>query len=156
MDKKVEPVDIIDLLAFQEYKIAVLYNVFASCYEESRDLWVSMAIDEIEHQRMIRNLKPYVDKGKLYFNAMISKVEFVEAHIKTIEGLIEQYEKNPVDIKEAMQAALNIENSMLDQDLFVYFNGDGEILNNAIEMLSRDTFKHYNALVQEAQKLDAV
>lgn len=153
MEKNIQPIDIIDLLAYQEYKLALLYNIFASNYPEYRDLWVNMAVDEIEHQRLIRNFKHYINEGKLFFNAMISKVDYVESHIKTIEGLIARFEKNPVDIKEAMQIALNVENSMLDQDLFVYFSGDGEIMKNGLQMLTRDTQKHYNELVLSMQKL---
>jgi hypothetical protein len=156
MDKKIEPVDIIDLLAYQEYKLALLYNLFADLYPECSDLWASMAIDEIEHQRLIRSLKPYVDEGRLYFNAMLSKVEFVEGHLKTLEGLILRFEKTPVGIQEALEIALNIENSMLDQDLFAYFFGDGKILKNGLEMLTRDTQKHYNSLVQEVQRIGTV
>lgn len=156
MDKKVQPVDIIDLLAFQEYKLAVLYNLFAATYSECTQLWAGLAVDELEHQRLIRGFKPLIDGGSLYFNAMISKVEFIEGHIKTIEGLISRFESNPVDIKEALQIALNIENSMLDQDLFAYFFGDSEALKSGLDFLTRDTQQHYNALLMAAQKTGAV
>lgn len=156
MDKKTEPVDIIDLLAYQEYKLAVLYNIFGASLPEYSELWAEMAIEEIEHQRLIRAFKPYIDEGKIYFNAMILKIAFVEAHINSIENMIKRYEQDPPGIKEALEVALNIENSMLDQDLFNYFSGDGEILKAGLDTLSKDTFKHYNDLLATAQKIGSV
>lgn len=156
MAKEIQPVDIIDLLAYQEYKLAILYNLFGATIPEYSDLWADLALEEIEHQKLIRAFKPYLDEGKLYFKAMISKVEFVEAHIKSIEGMIKNYEKNPIGIKEALRVALKIENSMLDQDLFNYFNGDGQVLQEGLRTLSKSTFKHYNDLLQEANKIGAV
>lgn len=156
MDKKNEPVDIIDLLAYQEYKIAVLYNLFGATIPEYSDLWAELAFEEIEHQRLIRAFKPYIKEGRVYFNAMISKLEFVEAHINSIENMIKRYEKKSADINEALNVALNIENSMLDQDLFNYFSGDGDVFKAGLQTLSKDTFRHYNDLMKVAKDIGAI
>jgi len=154
MEPKAKPIEIVDLLAYQEYKLAILYNEFGHKFPEKLELWANLSVDELEHRKLVRGLYDLVDEGTLYFNAMVLKVSNIENHLRAIEKLIER-SKNDDDmtIKEAIEIAINLENSMLDQSLFTFFSGDSVILNNALKMLTRDTQEHYNMLMKEAEKV---
>ena len=51
MENKTKPIKIVDLLAYQEYKLAVLYNEFAHKFPEQLELWTNLVVDELEHQK---------------------------------------------------------------------------------------------------------
>jgi len=153
MESKTEPIAIIDLLAFQEYKLSVLYNEYGNKFPEKSSLWNKLVKDELEHKKLIRGLYDIVKEGQLYFNAMVLKVSNIENHIKTIEKLIKNaQEDSNLTSEEAINTALKIENSMIDQGLFTYFSGDSKILKNALNQLTRGTEEHYNLLLEASNK----
>ena len=155
MESKTEPLKIVDLLAYQEYKLAVLYNEFGHKFPEHLELWAKMVVDELEHQKLVRGLGKLVDEGKLYFNAMILKVSNIEHHLRSIEREIEKAKDNDfMTINEALNIAIGLENSLLDQNIFTFFSGDSAILNNALQSLTRDTQKHHLMLIKTADSIE--
>jgi rubrerythrin len=157
MEPKTGPLKIVDLLAYQEYKLALLYNEFAHQFPEAAELWENMKVDELEHQKLVRGLNQYVEAGKLYFNAMILKTSKLENHIESLEKLIERAkDEGEFSLQEAVELAINLEQSMLDQNFFTFYSGDSEILNKTLDLLTRDTQEHYNMLLEEAEKLGFV
>jgi hypothetical protein len=153
MTKSLKPIDVIDLLGTQEYKIALLYKEFSERFPIYKDMWSELVKDELEHQRLILSFKKYLDEGKIFFNGMMLRVENIKEHIQFIEDVIDKTLTEGLTLKEAVKTALEIEGSMIDQDFFIFFTGDAKILNAGLQTLTNETNKHYNTLRDAAERL---
>lgn len=145
---ELSPTEIADLLADQEYQVALLYQAFAERFPRYRELWEDIARDELEHQQLVLSFKKHLEEGKLFFNAMMLNIGTIEKQIQLIATIATKTQNGEISEKEALEQAVEIEGSLVDQEMFRFFKGDSKIYREGLGQLSSQTQSHYNKLLE--------
>lgn len=144
--------EIIALLAQQEYKIALLYQEFSIAFPDYKNIWNSLVEEEMEHYNILVSFQKPIQNGEIIFNAMILKVDNLIKDIHSIDELINKMKKRIVAFDDALQKALVIEGSILEQGFCNFFSGDSKVLSEGLRNISTQTQNHYNILMKITNK----
>ena len=149
---------LIDLMQEQEQLMCKLYQTYAQLFAAEKAPWLQLAKAEIEHAAWVETLRENVTDGLAHIDErrliLVDAYEAVTSEVKTEIAQCREKRKQPAD---AFAAALRLERTMLETDLFAFFEGDSPMLKGILCSLKTGTEKHLQDLEQlieaEAQKL---
>jgi hypothetical protein len=118
---KPEVDELIQYLQLYELSIANLYDTFATALPESRKAWKVFANEERLHAKWINALDLLVKNEKLSVEKTKFTVQGTNVAIDYIERQIDRTEKNNIDLKQALNIAINIEKSLLENAFLKIF-----------------------------------
>lgn len=133
----------VEPLIENEQLVCELYKQFAKKFPENKDFWESIASDETKH---IAFLKDTLSRN-LTFNEKAmnrSHVKNMISHIETL--LVKTVKSSGFSQLDAVNEALNIENSMVEMKFFEPFRNQNGTMDALISTVEKDTRKHYNRL----------
>lgn len=141
---------VIQLLIENEQLVFELYTQFAKRFPDQKDFWESIARDESKH---IAFLKDTMNRNLTFDEKVLSR-NHVKNMISHIENLIVKAKRagdfSPVD---AVNEALNIENSMVEMKFFEPFRKIDGTIDALISTIEKDTRKHYEKLKELRNRL---
>lgn len=147
---KLDPKQLIELLAQHERAIGRLYSLYASNLPAYRTLFEDLSRQEEGHAQLLEELGTAVSRGELCclvdrFNPMA-----VRTALAYVGEQIEQCRADSyISPKQALSVARDMENSLLESRWFEVFEGDAPKLKETLERLARET-KEHRQLVQAA------
>lgn len=147
---KLDPKQLIELLAQHERAVGRLYSIYASNLPAYKTLFEELSEQEEGHAQMLEELGASVSEGELCCLAD----RFNPMAVKTALGYVgEQIEQCRADSnispRQALSVARDMENSLIESKWFEVFEGDAPKLKETLERLARETNKH-RQLVQVA------
>lgn len=131
-----------DLYVQCEKNMERLYLEFARLFPEEADFWNLMALEEMNHAGWIAKLAKAVAEGKVEFAEGKVKTYTLKTFIQYQEGLIKSAKQEKIDIKRAVNVALDMEKSLIEKEVFAHFAGDNAEKNNLLDRLGKATAKH--------------
>lgn len=131
-----------------EGKIAKLYLAYGDKFPERIKLWQGLAKDELRHSALLLDLDERF--GEIEGNWQISNnapaiLEYIGAFI---ESCLEKVEGKSLDLKEALNNALSLEQSMIEKKSFEIFASANSEIVTVLEKLNRETEGHRQWLLK--------
>ena len=118
---KPEVDELIQYLQKYELSIAKLYETFATILPESRIEWTVFANEERLHEKWINSLHSLVKDEKLSVEKTRFTVQGTKIAIDFVERQIDNTIKHNIDQKQALNTAINIEKSLLENAFLKVF-----------------------------------
>lgn len=143
MFKEINMSYVIELLIENEQLVYELYKQFAKKFPENKDFWESIASDEMKH---IAFLKDTLNRNIPFHERSMSRnsIKNMISHIETL--LVIAVKNSEFSQLDAVNEALNIENSMVEMKFFEPFRKQTGTLDARISIIEKETRKHYERL----------
>lgn len=139
-------------LAKNELLMNRLYSQYSKNLPELKGFWDDIATDEIDHYNMVLELNRKVDEGTVFVDKDRFKLEAVELVGKFLSEKIDEAQTNKLSLVESLSVAENVENSLLERNIFKIFEADSADLKNLLDNLRIETEEHLRE-VQEQIKI---
>lgn len=133
---------IIELFIEQELILADIYERFSDLFPEYRDFWRKMAGEEKEHASWVQHLLHGVVSDKVFFAEGKTRSYTVTKYIEYLKSTIAAFEKNPPDIIRALSISRDIENALIERNMFSFFEGDSKEVQKVISILEAAQYEH--------------
>lgn len=148
-DKK----SIISLFEENEMRVSRLYSLYSQKIPGHKRFWKKISQEEVEHSNAISEAfnstkqEEHFKENKFLRGIINYITEFVEKET-------EKTRKNEISHAEAVQAALRLEQSMIEKKCFELFIPTNNSLKNILKKLNRETEKHIGMLQDEWKKIN--
>jgi len=120
-----EKVSIAELLASHEEAIGNLYKEFAEKFGGMKDFWTKLSAEETQHAYWLRRLNARIEKeGCGYINTEQFRSEAVEESLRKINKKLEELRQSDIFLKDVLEFAMQLEESILENKYFDLFVGD--------------------------------
>lgn len=140
----------IDVMKAHEKAIGDLYRLFAKKIPKEEKFWNKIAREEDSHADILQLLDDQVESRETVFIPrdfklvdILESLDFIKVIIEATAG------QNKVTMKEALEAALQIEKSMLEKEFFSFFDSDSKEFQKDIEDLRIYTEQHIERLSEK-------
>lgn len=140
------------LLEDNELLIGQLYRQYAAKFPRQVRLWSGLALDEMNHARMLRRLRSQLPAGKERRGGQRFDVGTLSTFRDFMKSLLYgTMEKGPVP-QSALSTALYIQWSLMEQDLFCLYEEDPVELRTVLKSLAAGTCKQRDRLLKVLKK----
>jgi hypothetical protein len=134
--------NIVENLARHEEAIGRLYDQYAKKFPQSAVFWNKISQEENEHAHWLRRLNTRVRDGSGHVNPDRFRPKEILASMANIEKLIDKATNSDLASVEALQQALKIEQSMLENKYFEVFGEDSPEIKQVLIFLAEATRTH--------------
>ena len=111
------------LLVEHEEAISKLYNAYAQKFPEYKNFWATVSWEELDHAEKIRQLSQTIKKGHARFDLEKFKASVIKLSMDYIAKELVRAKKEDISLKNALSIALNIEEAIIDGEVFESFKG---------------------------------
>jgi hypothetical protein len=132
----------LDMLREHEKAIGRLYETYAHRFPQDREFWLLLAQEEDQHARWIDLLQREVedDPSGLVVNRFPAAAINYSLHY--INGLMEDAQRPGLTPVNALSAALDIEQALLENKYFEVFTSDSTGIQRLLQLLRQGTQTH--------------
>lgn len=139
--------ELIEKLAEHEETISKLYSLYSQRFTQQVELWGTLAWEELEHAKKIRELGEAIGKNQCSFNASAFNPKALEASLNYIRQQIEAVRTGKeLTLINALSIALSIEKSIIDGKVFEAFTGFSDNTRTLIRELRKALDDHYRSI----------
>ena len=134
--------DLIDLLIRQEELVGEFYRACAGKFPERSDVWLSLAVAEDGHARILRSVAADPAEGRaftIHRNFALNPLRFM---LQFVKKQTEALESPGFTLINALSIARDIENSILEKKVVEPAPGDSADIRAKIEQLKAETTQH--------------
>lgn len=146
-------VKMMELYIEQELTLAKLYRGFSALYPEHASFWNSLARDELEHAGWIKVLRDYATKGMLSFQDGRTKTYTIATFIGYIHETAKKAQGDKTPLVRALSIASDIENSLLEKNIFGHFTGESPEVRQILRVLQEGQRNHASRISRYAAHL---
>jgi len=111
------------LLADHEHAMARLYRAYARRFPERQDFWSRLADEEDQHAKWLQRLLIRVEEGLGCVRPERFDRSAVDDSMQQIARMINEAAKPEFSMAEALQAAMTLEQTLLEAKYFEVFEG---------------------------------
>jgi len=137
---------ILGMMAAHEAAVGDLYRAYAEVFPRRREFFLQIAAQEGEHARAIAGLVDRVRAGRGHVPQGRFPSESVLASLDQVEERTRDATRKRFSLAEALAAALELEEGMLEQRCFEVVEGDSPELVEVLRKLETDTREHREAI----------
>jgi hypothetical protein len=146
MTATADPRDVVLALAEHEEAMSALYSAYAAEFPQVGGLWSSLARDEHGHGALLRSLA----EGTGDLTAFVENREYdlaeVQADTERLKNLAHITPAAGFPLQEAFRVALKLEDSLIESQIFVVYDGDPPEVTRVVDTLREQTEKHQRRL----------
>ena len=146
MPKQTERVSLLKQFSLNENKISQLYSVYVSKFPEQASLWERLAKDEKRHATLLSDLDNRFNQEIKNWQISDNAPAILDYIGKFIDDCLQQAKNS--DIKEALNNALSLEQSMIEKKNFDIFSTVNPEITAVLEKLNRETEGHRLGLMK--------
>jgi rubrerythrin len=143
--------EVLKLLVSHELAVKRLYEIYASKFPATRELWVRLAGDEEQHAAWLRELCWDESLETTDFDTGRFRPDTIRASMDNLQKQIAKAETGDVTPGAALLTAHYVENSILERDYFKVLEADSPEMQSVFERLAAETRGHREA-VSEAME----
>ena len=144
---------ILGLFAENEAKVAKLYEIFSRKISGYKGYWTKMAKEEFEHTKLLEKLEHDFQGGDEYFDLRNYSKEIIENIGYFLDVKIREAKIHNLSQNDALEIALRIEQSMLEDKSFEIFHPKEKRITKIFLKLNQDTKQHMQKLKKEFEKI---
>jgi len=143
----------IELYIEQERMLSLLYKKISICFPEKRIFWEGISRNETKHAGMIVALYNYVKNGDAIFVESKTRTYTLNSFIDYIKSIVQRLEENKLDSIQAISISIDLENSLIEKNVFNSFQGDADAAKLVLNRLKIETIEHRSRLANMRAKL---
>lgn len=155
MTKKTEGISVFELfesMKQNELNIAAIYKSFAEHFPKASVYWATLAVEEKAHASHINMLlNSYTDSIELEFGD-INREDF-ERMFRDVEEIKDNFLDSEPTLADAVQKAVEIEETMLEQKCFKVIKTNDEQTRRILSILHDETEEHLRRMQEFAGKI---
>ncbi len=142
--------DIVSELAQNEIRVSELYRKYAQLFSDMKEFWDENAAEEANHYKLLMELEEKKSSGKIF----IDEKRFQPEAVKLVRSFIEEKfnEQNPTVI-DALINSENIENSLLEKNIFEIFESDAPEIKVTLKILEDETREHLESVREKIKEI---
>jgi len=133
-------------LCDHELAVADLYMHFSSYSFFSRRFWRRLSREEVGHSKLIEALARRIDSGELAFSRPAYNMNDIKESRDFIDQTLRMSAARKSAGREALLAAISLEEGMIERGFFFLLDGDSEDIRIEFEALSSATVAHIKRL----------
>ncbi len=150
-----DPGDVVLALAEHEEAMSALYSAYAKEFPEVGELWTSLARDEHGHGALLRSLSGRTDDLAPFVANRGYDLAEVQADTARLRNLAQITPVAGFPLQEAFRVALKLEDSLIESQILVVYEGDPPEIAQVIDTLREQTEKHQRRLREKFEGLGA-
>lgn len=139
-------ISIMEMLAQHEETISDLYSAYSKQFPEHREFWATLAWEENDHARQIRELEIEVKNRHAAFDNTAIKVIVIKKSLEYVKNQTVEAQKKGILLARALSVALDIEKSVIDGEFFDAFKGFTAKSRKLIRELGNEVQEHYKII----------
>ena len=144
---------ILHLFSENEKKVSELYSLYANHFPKHKRFWEKIANEETIHAKILQEGKEKLScKGELVKESMHAN-GIIERLTQFIDLELERAKNEIISLEEAVETALRIEQSMIEDKCFHIFRPETEEVGSIFRRLNDDTGNHVERLKKEFEYL---
>jgi len=142
----------IQVLTETEEDIGRLYEAYAKNMPEHEEFWFGLVLEEADHSNMVHSLVDKLNTGSVSFTSAPEVIDKLKEFRDFLINEKEQVKKEDLSFTDALQVALDIENSIIKNGIYHLFtNPSGDVIE-IMERLRHDNISHVRFLRKELEK----
>ena len=149
------PRDVVVALAEHEEAMSALYSAYAKEFPSVGDLWTALARDEHGHGALLRSLSGRTDDLAAFVDNREYDLAEVQADTARLRNLAQVAPVAGFPLQEAFRVALKLEDSLIESQILVAYDGDPPEVTKVVETLREQTEKHQRRLREKFEGLGA-
>ncbi len=130
------------IMAAHESAMADLYEVFAGQFPQHKAFFRDLAEQEREHARAVSRFADKVQRGSAHVALERFSAKELLVSLDEVHGLQDQTRAGQLTLIQALYAAAELEESLLDGRRFEIIEHDGPELRQLLADLNADTANH--------------
>jgi rubrerythrin len=138
----------IELLVKHEEAIGKLYEACATKFPEFKTFWSTLAYEETDHAKKIRELIEERKLGHVTFDSTKYDVKSIETSLNYVAQQLKKVETGEISLITAFSIALDIEKAIIDGKVFEAFKGQTQKTRELIRDLAKSVTDHYQVIEQ--------
>ncbi len=123
-------------------EISNIYKSFAEKFPSHRDLWNSLANEEVNHAAYVKNLSSLAKEGKVYFDEKTTTTYTVKTIIADLKNRYQNTSSNQYTLLKALSYSLSLENSVIESKFYDFFSSDDQHIISIINTIKQETYQH--------------
>jgi rubrerythrin len=131
-----------DLLREHEKAIGRLYETYAHRFPQDREFWLTLAQEEDQHARWIELLQRKVEEDPSAMVVNRFPAAAINHSLHYISRLMEGAQQPGLTPINALSAALDIEQALLENKYFEVFASESAGIQNLLHLLAQATRAH--------------
>ena len=147
--------DILTIYMNVEEAMSNLYKIYSKKFPDWYEFWFDLYMAEMKHAALIRGLSRRVESGEITFNDNRFDVIVISSALKNIGILESNAHGKDIEIKYALQVALDMENSLLEKNMYKIFETDSEALKKLLLHLHQETEEHKETVKKALETLSS-
>lgn len=138
----------IEFLVEHEETIGKLYEAYADKFQELKTFWSTLAFEEKDHAKKIRELIDERMLGHVTFDSTKYDAKSIETSMNYIAQQLNRLDTEEVSLVRAFSIALDIEKAIIDGKVFEAFKGHTQKTHELIRDLAKSVTDHYQVIEQ--------
>ena len=143
MDSYDEALNVLIGMRQYEMKLFEIYGSFSNIFNEHKNFWHEISIEENTHAFMVETFISLYKNGDISFSDRTFHNSQINNDINKLIFFQKDIEKRKIDIKKAVEFALSAESSIIERDLFKLKDNDPSEFKKILKVLHEDSKRHY-------------
>jgi hypothetical protein len=135
-------VPLLQVMEESETVTAEIYAHFADQFPGQAEFWRRLAGEEQLHARWLRELRERAERGQIGLSPQAIDREQADLCLAAAKIRRVELTRRQLSLREALQLALDLEKSILEQNPWRVFEGSGERSCELIELMQSHTARH--------------
>jgi len=141
-------------LALHEEAISELYRTFGEIFPKVADFWNEMAEQEDSQAKMLCSLKRRYEAGQVQLKECRLTKSGVQYSLDYVNQIIESAKNGEItSLREALAIAYDLENAMIEKEIFALFEESSPALSKVLEKLYEDNQQQRKKVLDWIDKL---
>ena len=129
-------------LIHQEVLLSKLYALFSRQFPKHKEFWVKLSKEESRHAKLLEKLFEATKTGAIFFDEEKIETYQLDTFLTRLEGIIDKAEREEFNLTSALACAVNYETSLIERNIFSYFDSLGDKAKGTLTILQSETMKH--------------
>ena len=143
MDSYDETLNVLIAMRQYEMKLFEIYGSFSNIFNEHKNFWHEISIEENTHAFMVETFISLYQDGDISFSDRTFHHSQIKDDINKLISYQNDIGKRKIDIKKAIEFALAAESCIIEKDLYKYKNNDPLEFKKILKVLHEDSKRHY-------------
>ncbi len=135
--------NVIELFIRNEEALSALYARYSTIFADDSDFWMDISKDETVHASWVHDLLDKYLADQVNFSDNRFSVVTISNMVDYVKSETDKALPNKVNPIQALSISMDIENSMLERNMFEAYDSDDFELKDVLDKLRTSTEIHY-------------
>jgi hypothetical protein len=138
--------NIFNALIKNEELLSKLYGLNSNLFPVDSEFWIDISKDEMVHASWLSELSTFLEQGNIVLGDERFDLDSINKFGSDVTDQINIANKGTITAIKALTTSMDLENSMLESDIFKVYDTDDDELKVILNRLHRSTEVHYSEI----------